>query len=215
MFRAVGRCAVRLLALACRHRGRAGTAANGNIEGIVRDTTGAALPGVTVTVTNMDTGTARTSVTNETASTAPAPAARPLPRRRRAAGVQDVRAAGHHPLGRPDRAHQRRALGRQRVRNGDGHERIAGRASPGRSISGGRSARTRSGTCRSSRAIPTISRSSRPTSPATRTTSSACRASTPTARRCARTIRSTATPTPRRTAPACACCRCRRCSSAR
>ena len=40
-------------------------AANGNIEGIVKDTTGAALPGVTVTVTNMDTGTARTSVTND------------------------------------------------------------------------------------------------------------------------------------------------------
>src|SRR5262245_22283120 len=40
-------------------------AANGNIEGIVRDTTGAALPGVTVTVTNTDTGTARTSITNE------------------------------------------------------------------------------------------------------------------------------------------------------
>jgi len=40
-------------------------AANGNIEGIVRDTTGAALPGVTVTVTNMDTGTARTSMTND------------------------------------------------------------------------------------------------------------------------------------------------------
>jgi hypothetical protein len=40
-------------------------AANGNIEGIVRDTTGAALPGVSVTVTNMDTGTARTSMTND------------------------------------------------------------------------------------------------------------------------------------------------------
>jgi hypothetical protein len=40
-------------------------AANGNIEGVVRDTTGAALPGVTVTLTNMDTGTARTSVTND------------------------------------------------------------------------------------------------------------------------------------------------------
>ena len=40
-------------------------AANGNIEGIVRDTTGAALPGVSVTVTNMDTGTARTSITND------------------------------------------------------------------------------------------------------------------------------------------------------
>jgi hypothetical protein len=39
-------------------------AANGNIEGIVRDGTSAALPGVTVTVTNMDTGTARTSLSN-------------------------------------------------------------------------------------------------------------------------------------------------------
>jgi hypothetical protein len=40
-------------------------AANGNIEGVVKDTTGAALPGVTVTVTNTETGTARTSVTND------------------------------------------------------------------------------------------------------------------------------------------------------
>jgi hypothetical protein len=40
-------------------------AANGNIEGVVRDTTGAALPGVTVTVTNMDTGAQRTALTNE------------------------------------------------------------------------------------------------------------------------------------------------------
>ena len=39
-------------------------AANGNIEGTVRDTTGAALPGVTVTVTNIETGAARTSMTN-------------------------------------------------------------------------------------------------------------------------------------------------------
>jgi len=39
-------------------------AANGNIEGVVRDSTGAALPGVSVTVTNMDTGSERTSLTN-------------------------------------------------------------------------------------------------------------------------------------------------------
>ena len=39
-------------------------AANGNIEGTVRDSTGAPLPGVTVTVTNTDTGAARTSMTN-------------------------------------------------------------------------------------------------------------------------------------------------------
>src|SRR5436190_7640033 len=39
-------------------------AANGNIEGTVRDTSGAALPGVMVTVTNMETGTSRTTATN-------------------------------------------------------------------------------------------------------------------------------------------------------
>ena len=39
-------------------------AANGNIEGTVRDTSGAALPGVMVTVTNMETGTSRTTTTN-------------------------------------------------------------------------------------------------------------------------------------------------------
>lgn len=40
-------------------------AANGSIEGTVLDTSGAVLPGVTVTVTNTDTGASRTLVTNE------------------------------------------------------------------------------------------------------------------------------------------------------
>jgi hypothetical protein len=40
-------------------------AANGNIEGTIRDTSGAVLPGVTVTVTNTDTGTRRVVVSNE------------------------------------------------------------------------------------------------------------------------------------------------------
>ena len=40
-------------------------AANGNIEGTVRDASGAVLPGVTVTVTNTDTGAQRVAVTNE------------------------------------------------------------------------------------------------------------------------------------------------------
>ena len=40
-------------------------AANGSIEGTVRDGSGAVLPGVTVTVTNTDTGTVRSVVTNE------------------------------------------------------------------------------------------------------------------------------------------------------
>src|SRR3954466_2474221 len=39
--------------------------ANGAIEGTVSDSSGAVLPGVTVTVTNLDTGTARSTVTNE------------------------------------------------------------------------------------------------------------------------------------------------------
>ena len=39
-------------------------AANGNIEGIVRDTSGAVIPGVTVTVTNVNTGASRIVTTN-------------------------------------------------------------------------------------------------------------------------------------------------------
>ena len=41
------------------------TANNGTIEGIVKDDQGALLPGVTVTVTNIDTGDQRVVVTNE------------------------------------------------------------------------------------------------------------------------------------------------------
>ena len=40
-------------------------AANGNIEGTVRDAGGGVLPGVTVTVTNTDTGASRVAVTND------------------------------------------------------------------------------------------------------------------------------------------------------
>ena len=39
--------------------------ANGAIEGTVTDSTGGVLPGVTVTVTNTDTGAERSLVTNE------------------------------------------------------------------------------------------------------------------------------------------------------
>lgn len=41
------------------------TAANGSIEGTVVDNTGAVLPGVTVTVTSLDTGTTRAVVSND------------------------------------------------------------------------------------------------------------------------------------------------------
>ena len=40
-------------------------AANGSIEGTVLDSSGAVLPGVTVTVTSTDTGASRSLVTNE------------------------------------------------------------------------------------------------------------------------------------------------------
>ena len=54
------------LALVAPHTAAAqAQAANGNIEGTVRDSSGASLPGVMVTVTNMETGTTRSVVTNE------------------------------------------------------------------------------------------------------------------------------------------------------
>ena len=40
-------------------------AANGNIEGTVRDATGGALPGVMVTLVNADLGSSRTVLTND------------------------------------------------------------------------------------------------------------------------------------------------------
>jgi hypothetical protein len=42
------------------------TSAGGDISGVVRDTTGAVLPGVTLVLTNVETGIERTSVTNAT-----------------------------------------------------------------------------------------------------------------------------------------------------
>ena len=41
------------------------TAANGAIEGTITDSSGGVLPGVTVTITNVETGTDRTVITNE------------------------------------------------------------------------------------------------------------------------------------------------------
>src|ERR1044072_434112 len=45
--------------------GAQGQAINGAIEGTVTDESGAVLPGVTVTVTNVDTGETRSVVTND------------------------------------------------------------------------------------------------------------------------------------------------------
>src|SRR5262245_35244698 len=45
--------------------GAQGQAINGAIEGTVTDESGAVLPGVTVTVTNVDTGETRSVITND------------------------------------------------------------------------------------------------------------------------------------------------------
>ena len=104
-------------------------AANGNIEGTVRDISGAALPGVMVTVTNMETGTSRTTTTNQDGGYR-APLL-PLGRYKVAAELQGFKTfeqQGIYALGRPDGAHQRRADRRQRRRDDHGDRRVADRA---------------------------------------------------------------------------------------
>ena len=79
-------------------------AINGNIEGTVKDSSGAALPGVTVTVTNTDTGAQRVVITRRGRLSRPAASARPLRRHRRAARASRSSSRGHHAVGRPDGA---------------------------------------------------------------------------------------------------------------
>jgi hypothetical protein len=57
--------ALLLSAVAALPAGAQSTAINGSIEGVITDESGAVLPGVTVTVTNLDTGDTRVVVTNE------------------------------------------------------------------------------------------------------------------------------------------------------
>jgi hypothetical protein len=58
-------CAAMLALLLAIPAAAQSTATNGSIEGTIVDTSGAILPGVTVTVTNTDTGAQRTVVSNE------------------------------------------------------------------------------------------------------------------------------------------------------
>ena len=102
------------------------TAINGSIEGVVTDESGAVLPGVTVTVANLDTGDTRVVVTNENGLYR-APLL-PLGRYRVSAelhGLQEVRADRHQHLGRPDRGHQREDGRRRALRDDFGHRRCA------------------------------------------------------------------------------------------
>ena len=57
--------ALLLIAVAALPAGAQSTAINGTIEGVITDESGAVLPGVTVTITNLDTGDTRVVVTNE------------------------------------------------------------------------------------------------------------------------------------------------------
>src|SRR5258707_825219 len=95
------------------------TAANGAIEGTVSDTSGGVLPGVSVTITNADTGLERTVITNEHGERSCRPAAVAH------VGSDDSGSEGHH--------HRLRA--RIRSDDGDGlqrghavgHEHVQGR----------------------------------------------------------------------------------------
>ena len=104
----------------------------------------AALPGVTVTVTNIETGTSRTVVTNEDGGYR-APLL-PLGSYKVSAelqGFKTLRAAGHHAVGRPDRADQRRAEVGNVTETITVTERVADRRSRARSTSAAPSARAR------------------------------------------------------------------------
>ena len=110
------------------------TAINGSIEGVITDESGAVLPGVTVTVANLDTGdTPRGDYQRERPLPRAAAAARQVPRLRRADRLQEVRADRHQHLGRPDRGDRREDGRRRAVRDDFGHRRCAaGRLEPHR-----------------------------------------------------------------------------------
>src|SRR4026208_1378448 len=66
MFRVVGFFfAAVLVAMSVAHPAAQSQAINGTIEGTITDQSGAALPGVSATVTNVDTGDSRVVVSNE------------------------------------------------------------------------------------------------------------------------------------------------------
>jgi len=66
MFRSAGWWVVSLVvALSVAHPLAQSQAINGTIEGTITDQSGAAVPGVTVTISNIDTGDSRVVVSNE------------------------------------------------------------------------------------------------------------------------------------------------------
>ena len=98
------------------------TAINGTIEGTVKDEQGAVLPGVTVTVTNIDTGDQRVVVTNESglyrAPLLPLGTYRVVGG---AAGLQEIRADRHHAAAGQTAVINVTLGGRRRQRNDHRH----------------------------------------------------------------------------------------------
>ena len=93
--------------------------ATAQMSGTVRDESGAVLPGVTVTVTQIDTSVMRTAVTDEAgAYLLPNLPTGPYRRGGVSPGIPHLRADRHRPAGWRDADDQRRAGGRQRRRNG-------------------------------------------------------------------------------------------------
>ena len=164
MFRRVGLLfAALIVVMSAAHPLAQSQAINGTIEGTITDQSGGTLPGVSVTVTNVDTGDTRVVVSNE----AGVYRARllPLGRYRVSAELQGFRKFEQQGL--------TLSAGQSAVINislsvGNMSEAITVTsespiAEPGRSISAAPSAKPRSGIFRSSLAIPTTSHSSRRT----------------------------------------------------
>ena len=187
------------------------TAINGTIEGTVKDEQGALLPGVTVTVSNIDTGDQRVVVTNESGLyRAPLLS---LGTYRVAAELQGFKKfeqtgvslrAGQTAV--IDVALSVGALAETITVTADAPlvDLAQDRTGPHADRSGNQDAAADLAQPLQLRAA--AARRGRLREP----TSSACRASPPTARCCASTTRSTAATTRRRIAPACARCRCRK-----
>jgi hypothetical protein len=88
--------------------------ATAQMNGTVRDESGAVLPGVTVTVTQTDTGFTRSVVTEgDGGYVIPSLPTGPYKLEGLLAGVQELRADRHRAAGRRDADDQRRARSRQ------------------------------------------------------------------------------------------------------
>ena len=123
------RLVLMMLLVATFHGVASGQETTGTITGVASDASGAVLPGVTVTVKNLDTSTSRTFVTNETGSYTAA---------QLAVGAYEVtfELSGFESVTlQEDRFTRQRSLevgrpleGRRRCRNGGGHGRTVSRS---------------------------------------------------------------------------------------